>query len=171
MNATQTDPPAKKDEAGKPPFPVKAKSKNIKAEGKKHVLYSADGKKVLGRFDKEEDADAHEKELAKKPPTKESAGLALEGGVWVLAEGGRCVLEEGDLRELGDEDLRALRSLMMDKYAARNKAFGKLGDNRYSDPKGAVCMRDMGYYSGVLSRLEGEMAYRLLTLDGEGGDQ
>lgn len=149
-------------------------TETMKQEGGKHVLYSKDGKKVLGRFDSEDEAKKHEQKvqaMKKLGMAQEAEGLALQAGVWVLAEGGRCALTEADTSVMGDESLQALRRLMVDKYAACDAAFRKLGDQRYSSTQGCILLRDMGYYSSVLSRLESELAYRLIPLDGGAGDE
>lgn len=82
-------------------------------------------------------------------------------------EAGRLVLAEAykDLGKADDQELRKLRKAMIGKHAEKLKAFQELGDDRYSTPAGNGLMRDMGYYGQCITRIEGEMQYRMLTLD------
>lgn len=144
-------------------------SEIIKKEDGKWVLYNQLGTKVLGRFDNELEAKKREGQIMyfKSKGAKESFGFALDpvAGLISLEEGGRVILSEMEIGYYSDEELRKMRATMLEKYSECDAAFRNLGDNRYSSTDGACHMRDLSYYSGVLSRIESEMAYRLLALD------
>ena len=69
------------------------------------------------------------------------------------------------MASLKDERLKEIRAMMSDKLAAIDASFRELGDLRYNSTEGSTLLRDMSYYHAVLSRLEYEMACRLLPLD------
>ncbi len=78
---------------------------------------------------------------------------------------GKLELREGaDPMRMTDDELRKAR---LDMVAARmevSKKFNEMGDDRFATPEGNQLFGDLNYYSGVISRLECEMAYRLITL-------
>jgi hypothetical protein len=137
----------------------------IKKEDGKWVLYSKDGKKVLGRFDSEAAAKKREGEIKSFKNSDEGFAIEVESGKVVLVEGGRVDLCETDLGNMDDDELRGMRKLMVKKQGKINQEFMALGDDKYSTPEGNALLRDIGYYSNVLYRIENEMVYRLLTLD------
>lgn len=102
--------------------------------------------------------------------TKQGVGLARDAttGTISLAEGGRYVLNEaaGDLARMSDDDLRTMRKTFIEKRSALRTAQAELGDaDRYGSPEGAALLDDKYYYDMLISRLESEMACRLITLD------
>lgn len=102
--------------------------------------------------------------------TPTGAGLTkkAETGAIEIAEGGRYILSEdaGDLARMSDAQLKKTRAAMVDKRAEKRSAHGELpSDTKYSSPEGSAILDDLYYYNQIVSRLECEMACRLLPLD------
>lgn len=149
-------------------------AETIKHEGSKWVIYNKDGSKKLGSYGSEAEA---KKRLGQieffKNKTGESLGWGLgrdEQSHVVVVEGGQYFLNEDadDLPRMEDEDLQDLRKTFVEKRTALRAAQAAMDpEDRYGSPEGSALFDDLCYYNALISRIECEMACRLLPLDGD----
>lgn len=145
-------------------------SETIKKEDGKFNLYTKDGKKLLGQHDSMADAQKQESAINIAKSKESDAGLVKDvaSGAVEISEGGRYVINEdaGDLARMSDAQLKKTRSTMVDKRNEKRNDHAALPDmNKYSSPEGSAILDDLYYYNQIVSRLECEMACRMLTLD------
>ena len=146
----------------------------IKKEGAKWVLYSKDGKKVLGRFDSEAAAKKHEGEVqyfkkngAEGAVTMDARGVLLVEDYHINPSTPYEMMQTKMIamcQSLTDERLREIRDEFVKARTKLYMQFKDLGEDRYVLPAGRQILADIFYYDRVISALECEMACRLLTL-------
>ena len=140
----------------------------IERRGGKWVIISKTTGKVLGRFDTKAAAQKRERQIQffkqREADTMDGKGtitLKLREGHVELLD-----LQEGtgSLARKTDDELRAIRQTLVDERLKISIEHSKMGDDRFSTPKGSALFSDIMYYNRVIDFVESEMAARYITL-------